>query len=206
MRPGSPRSGAGTLRHDPTRAPCRPRPYLPTRSASRSCMGRAACRKSEASGRFYRARSPFSRSGPPSQGNRRAWSGQPEGCVSVTNGSSHAGRVSFLCAGREMPLREGATRASLQVALEASYCRCVRELQRDDERPGPMVAGHASTDPVVPLEASFDVTRDADVVTIGVRAAAEDVDETPGCHGRKQGRNDAWGPARDRAGNSKLGA
>jgi hypothetical protein len=35
---------------------------------------------------------------------------------------------------------------------------------------------------VVPFEASFNVTRDADVVAIGIRVAAENVDEAPLFH------------------------
>lgn len=82
----------------------------------------------------------------------------------------------------EVPLGEGAPRASLQVLLEPDRRRRVRELQRDDKGPGPMMDGHTRWTGVVPFEASFNVTRDADVVAIGVRVAAEDVDEAPLVH------------------------
>lgn len=44
-----------------------------------------------------------------------------------------------------------------------------------------MMACYASAEPVVPLEASFDVTREADVVAVRMHVA-EDVDEAPDRH------------------------
>ena len=51
--------------------------------------------------------------------------------------------------------------------------------------------GHTRWTGVVPFESPFDVTREADVVTIGIGVAAEDVDEAARFHAGGQGRNDA---------------
>lgn len=77
----------------------------------------------------------------------------------------------------EVSLGKRASGSGLQVALEAS-CDCdIGELKRDDERPWPVMDSHAGRTGVVPVQALDDITREADVMAIGVAVAAEDVDE-----------------------------
>lgn len=56
-----------------------------------------------------------------------------------------------------MPRRERAAGAGLEVPLEARGCRFVREFNRHDHAPRPMLKGIASRPGVVPIEALIDV-------------------------------------------------
>jgi hypothetical protein len=90
---------------------------------------------------------------------------------------------------------ERAAGAGLQVAFEpAGDCR-VAELERHDERPrarGPRDAGWTF---VVPVQATSDVTRQADVVAIGASVTSEDVDEAASFHGRATRTKRAGAPS-----------
>jgi hypothetical protein len=77
----------------------------------------------------------------------------------------------------EVPGCEGAARAGLQVALEAQCFLLARELDGDDWRPGPMRSGLPARAVIVPFETILDVARHADVVTLVVDVAPQDVDE-----------------------------
>lgn len=68
------------------------------------------------------------------------------------------------------------------------------------------MTGHVSAEPVVPLEASFHVTGEADVVAVRMCVAVEDVDKAPGCHDHEQGRNDAGGACDGSCAKSQAGA
>jgi hypothetical protein len=81
-----------------------------------------------------------------------------------------------------------APRPGLQVVPESASGARIGELDGDDERPGAMPDSHPCRTGVVPVEPSVRITREANVMAIGVREAAEDVDEAPLFHaGRKAG-------------------
>jgi hypothetical protein len=77
----------------------------------------------------------------------------------------------------EVPFRKRAAGSRLQVFLKANGFPFGRELDRDDKRPWTMANGVAGRTVIVPLEASFHIVCDADVVSHWVSVASEDVDD-----------------------------
>jgi hypothetical protein len=77
----------------------------------------------------------------------------------------------------EVPFREGAARAGLQVALEAQRLLLGRELEDDHQGPRAVLGGMSAGTVVVPLQPIADVARCPDVVALGFDVASKDVDE-----------------------------
>ena len=82
----------------------------------------------------------------------------------------------------EVPLREGATRAGLQVALEAEGRGFVGEVNGREDFPGPITCRVRATARVMGSEASVHVVCEADVRSIWFGDAPKDVNDVPGQH------------------------
>ena len=76
-----------------------------------------------------------------------------------------------------MTLGEGASRARLQVTLEADRLALRRKFNRHYNRPRTVFDGMTRGSAVVPVQTIFDVGGDTDVMPVGLRIAAEDIDE-----------------------------
>ena len=79
----------------------------------------------------------------------------------------------------EMPFRKGASRARLQVLLEAQGLLLSAELNRDGKRPRTMSDCVPAGTCVVPDKSVPWVARDSDITASRIRLAAQNVDEPP---------------------------
>jgi hypothetical protein len=79
---------------------------------------------------------------------------------------------------REMPFRERASRASLQIALELPCCFCCPEFQRYENMPRSIARRVFVLSGVVPVESRRDVRRQAYIVATPNAVTAEHVDES----------------------------
>jgi len=84
----------------------------------------------------------------------------------------------------EVPSREGAAGAGLQVLLEANGVGGICELDGGAQSPGTMLQGMHRLSGIVFMQPAGYVGGDANVVSIRIGDALEDVDETAGFHGR----------------------
>jgi hypothetical protein len=82
----------------------------------------------------------------------------------------------------KVPLRKGAARTGLQIALELDSPLLVRELDGDVENPRAVARGVGATAGVVVSEAGADVVCEADIWTARIAHTAQDVDDAPRWH------------------------
>jgi len=87
----------------------------------------------------------------------------------------------------QVPLRERAAGAGFQVALEATGCLLVGELELHQQPPWTMRSGVAAGTCIVPFEPTPHAGRDPNVVALRVRHAAEDIDESQGVRSHSTG-------------------
>lgn len=92
---------------------------------------------------------------------------------------ARASTANGLCRKLEVPLRECAAGAALQVPLEANGLLFGGELDDDNRGPGSVFKRVSARTVVVPFQTALNIARDAYVVAARVAIAANDVDEAP---------------------------
>lgn len=107
-----------------------------------------------------------------------------------------------------MSLRESPARAGFQVALEAQRLFFGRELGDDHQGPRAVLGGVPAGSVIVPRQPIVNVARHADVVTVGVDIASQDVDEalSDSLHGARECTARATMPLFVLPGNSCIGS